>query len=69
MCLYTYMHVTGMEDHDRLRPAQYHGANVFLVCFSVVFPGSLDSVKEKVDMYLHLYINIYRLYIHVIITH
>jgi len=50
-----HVHITVMEDHDRLRPAQYHGANVFLVCFSVVSPDSLESVKEKVHVPTSVY--------------
>jgi cell division control protein 42 len=37
----------GQEDYDRLRPLSYPNTDVFLVCFSVVSPSSLDNVKQK----------------------
>ncbi|KAI6011580.1 P-loop containing nucleoside triphosphate hydrolase protein [Pisolithus marmoratus] len=37
----------GQEDYDRLRPLSYPQADVFLVCFSVTSPASLENVKEK----------------------
>jgi len=38
----------GQEDYDRLRVLGYPHTNVFLVCFSVVSPASLQNVEEKV---------------------
>ena len=35
----------GQEDYDRLRPLAYPDTDVFLVCFSVTRPDSLDNVK------------------------
>jgi len=37
----------GQEDYDRLRPLSYPGTNIFLICFSVINPISLENVKEK----------------------
>ena len=37
----------GQEDYDRLRPLSYPQTDVFLVCFSVVYPASFENVKEK----------------------
>ena len=37
----------GQEDYDRLRPLSYPQTDVFLVCFSVVSPASLDNVLHK----------------------
>jgi cell division control protein 42 len=37
----------GQEDYDRLRPLSYPQTNVFLVCFSTVFPPSFANVREK----------------------
>ncbi|VEL31064.1 unnamed protein product [Protopolystoma xenopodis] len=37
----------GQEDYDRLRPLSYPQTDVFLICFSVINPSSLDNVKEK----------------------
>ncbi|XP_054158597.1 ras-related C3 botulinum toxin substrate 1-like [Oppia nitens] len=37
----------GQEDYDRLRPLSYPQTDVFLVCFSVVSPASLDNVLAK----------------------
>jgi len=37
----------GKEEYDRLRPLSYPRTDVFLVCFSVVLPASLENVKEK----------------------
>ena len=38
----------GQEACDQLRPLYYPQTDVFLVCFSVVSPGSFENVKEKV---------------------
>lgn len=38
----------GQEDYDRLRPLSYPHTHVFLVCFSVDSPTSLDNVRSKV---------------------
>ncbi len=35
------------EDYDRLRPLAYPQTDVFLVCFSVACPTSLENVREK----------------------
>ena len=40
--------IRGQEDYERLRPLSYPDTDVFLVCFSVVSPFSLENVKEKV---------------------
>ena len=37
----------GQEVYDRLRTLSYQETNVFLVCFSVVFPTSFENVKTK----------------------
>lgn len=37
----------GQEDYDRLRPLSYPNTDVFLICFSVDSPTSLDNVKNK----------------------
>ncbi|KAL0489272.1 Ras-related protein Rac [Acrasis kona] len=37
----------GQEDFDRLRPMSYPDTQVFIACFSVTFPNSLESVKTK----------------------
>ncbi|KAL9648772.1 hypothetical protein ABK040_003707 [Willaertia magna] len=41
------MDTAGQEDYDHIRPLSYQGANVFLVCYSVDSPTSLDNVKNK----------------------
>ena len=41
----------GQEDYDRLRVLNYPLTNVFLVCFSVVSPASLENVEQKVGYY------------------
>ena len=38
----------GQEDYDRLRPLSYPDAHVFLVCFSVTWRMSFESVEAKV---------------------
>jgi len=40
----------GQEDYDRLRVLSYPHTSVFLVCFSVVSPASLENVEEKVGL-------------------
>ena len=37
----------GQEDYDRLRPLSYPQTDVFLVCFSIISPSSLENVKNK----------------------
>ena len=35
----------GQEDYDRLRPLAYVDANIFLVCFSVVDPHTMENIE------------------------
>jgi len=37
----------GQDDFDTLRPLVYPQTDVFLLCFSVVMPSTLQNVKEK----------------------
>jgi small GTP-binding protein len=37
----------GQEDYDRLRPLSYPQTDVFLVCFSLISPPSLENVTSK----------------------
>jgi len=37
----------GQEEFDRIRPLSYSFTDVFLLCFSVISPESLDNVKHK----------------------
>ncbi|KAK9475788.1 P-loop containing nucleoside triphosphate hydrolase protein [Lipomyces japonicus] len=37
----------GQEDYDRLRPLSYPQTGVFLICFSLVSPPSLENVRTK----------------------
>lgn len=37
----------GQEDYDRIRPLSYTDTDVFLVCYSIMNPRSLQAVKEK----------------------
>ncbi|RXN12046.1 ras-related C3 botulinum toxin substrate 1 [Labeo rohita] len=37
----------GQEDYDRLRPLSYPQTDVFLICFSLVDPSSLENVRER----------------------
>ncbi|KAL5261349.1 hypothetical protein ACHWQZ_G007145 [Mnemiopsis leidyi] len=36
----------GQEDYDRLRPLSYPDTDVFLICYSVGAPASLENVEE-----------------------
>ncbi|KAG8764399.1 GTP-binding protein Rho1 [Serendipita sp. 397] len=38
---------TAQDESERLRPLFYPGMNVFLLCFSIEIPGSLESIQEK----------------------
>mmetsp|Transcript_8455 Transcript_8455/g.14942 ORF Transcript_8455/g.14942 Transcript_8455/m.14942 type:complete len:150 (+) Transcript_8455:423-872(+) len=37
----------GQEDYDRLRPLSYPQTDVFLICFSIIFPPSFENVSNK----------------------
>jgi len=37
----------GSDEYDSLRPLSYPGTDIFLVCFSLVDPETLDHVKSK----------------------
>ncbi|KAJ6495277.1 small GTPase Cdc42 [Mycena sanguinolenta] len=37
----------GGEDYDRLRPLSYPQTDVFLICFRVTKPESLDTIRTK----------------------
>lgn len=37
----------GQEDYDRLRPLSYPQTDVFILCFSVVSPTSLENICSK----------------------
>jgi hypothetical protein len=48
---------SGMDYYDTLRPLDYTGTDIFLVCFSVVSPTSFDDVKNKVNDFVFITIN------------
>lgn len=35
------------EDYDRLRPLNYPGTNVFVICYSVINKCSFENIKTK----------------------
>jgi Ras-related C3 botulinum toxin substrate 1 len=37
----------GQEDYDRLRPLSYPQTHIFLICFSIISPPSLQNIKQK----------------------
>ncbi|XP_060586016.1 cdc42 homolog [Ruditapes philippinarum] len=37
----------GQEDYDRVRPLTYPGTHVFLLCYSVVSPSSMENIEMK----------------------
>jgi small GTP-binding protein len=37
----------GQDDYDRLRPLSYPKTDIFMLCFSVVSPTSLNNIKNK----------------------
>jgi len=37
----------GQAEYDRLRPLSYPSTDVFLACFSIVFPASFDNITVK----------------------
>ncbi|CAG5135972.1 unnamed protein product [Candidula unifasciata] len=45
LCLYD---TAGQTEYDRLRPLAYTHSHVFIVCFSVVSPSTLENVRQKV---------------------
>ena len=48
---------SGIDYYDTLRPLDYTGTDIFLVCFSVVSPTSFDDVKNKVNDFVFITIN------------
>ncbi|KAL6080433.1 Ras-like GTP-binding protein Rho1 [Balamuthia mandrillaris] len=46
----------GQEDYDRLRPLSYPGADVVLLCFSLVTKASLEAIREKWYPEVHHYV-------------
>uniref|UniRef100_A0ACD5TKA4 Uncharacterized protein n=1 Tax=Avena sativa TaxID=4498 RepID=A0ACD5TKA4_AVESA len=38
----------GQEDYSRLRPLSYHGADVFVLAFSLVSRASYENIMKKV---------------------
>lgn len=38
----------GQEEFDSLRPLSYPGTDIFLLCFSVMYPTSYENIKTKV---------------------
>jgi small GTP-binding protein len=43
----TLWDTAGQEDFDRLRPLSYPQTDIFLVCFSLINPVSLQNVRDK----------------------
>nr|XP_025638351.1 rac-like GTP-binding protein RAC13 isoform X1 [Arachis hypogaea]XP_025638352.1 rac-like GTP-binding protein RAC13 isoform X1 [Arachis hypogaea] len=37
----------GQEDYNRLRPLSYRGADVFLLCFSLISKASYENISKK----------------------
>ena len=37
----------GGEEYDRLRPLSYRGTDVFIICFSITSPNSIENVKAN----------------------
>ncbi|CAE6412029.1 unnamed protein product [Rhizoctonia solani] len=40
-------HTDGQENYDRLRPLNYLGSHVVMICFAIDSPDSLDNAQEK----------------------
>jgi small GTP-binding protein len=37
----------GQEEYDRLRPLSYPHTDVFLLCYSIIYPQSFENIKYK----------------------
>lgn len=56
--------IIGQEDYNRLRPLSYRGADVFLLCYSLISKASYENISKKVlfslpQMPLALYSDLY----------
>lgn len=40
--------IVGQEDYNRLRPLSYRGADVFLLCYSLISKASYENISKKV---------------------
>lgn len=43
----SFWDTAGQEDYDRLRPLAYPSTDVFLLCYSIASPASLQNCREK----------------------
>ena len=47
-CTINYVDTAGCDEYQfNFRPLLYLGTNMFILCFSVVWPPSLNNAKEK----------------------
>lgn len=69
-----FITTTGQEDYNRLRPLSYRGADVFLLCFSLISKASYENISKKVIMITSLHFNLYfevfnELFLHYLFTY
>lgn len=47
LLFFSFSSQAGQEDYDRLRPLSYPQTDVFLICFAVNSPTSLQNIRSK----------------------
>lgn len=56
MIEFSLRNFSGQEDYNRLRPLSYRGADLFLLCFSLISKASYENISKKVSFCFVLFL-------------